>query len=65
MALKFILHLNLNLPVCRFIKTFTTMAKMREVVSVHIGQAGCQIGNACWELCMQVFVVILSKTQVF
>nr|NP_001187422.1 tubulin alpha-2 chain [Ictalurus punctatus]ADO28622.1 tubulin alpha-2 chain [Ictalurus punctatus] len=23
---------------------------MRETVSIHIGQAGCQIGNACWEL---------------
>jgi len=23
---------------------------MREVLSVHIGQAGLQIGNACWEL---------------
>uniref|UniRef100_A0AC35U8U5 Tubulin alpha chain n=1 Tax=Rhabditophanes sp. KR3021 TaxID=114890 RepID=A0AC35U8U5_9BILA len=23
---------------------------VREVVSIHIGQAGCQIGNACWEL---------------
>ena len=23
---------------------------MREVLSVHIGQAGVQIGNACWEL---------------
>lgn len=22
----------------------------REVVSVHVGQAGVQIGNACWEL---------------
>uniref|UniRef100_A0AC35U9V3 Tubulin alpha chain n=1 Tax=Rhabditophanes sp. KR3021 TaxID=114890 RepID=A0AC35U9V3_9BILA len=22
----------------------------REVISLHIGQAGCQIGNACWEL---------------
>jgi len=22
----------------------------REVVSIHIGQAGCQIGNSCWEL---------------
>ena len=22
----------------------------REVISVHVGQAGCQIGNACWEL---------------
>ncbi|EFO24986.1 tubulin alpha chain [Loa loa] len=24
--------------------------KMREVISVHIGQAGVQIGSACWEL---------------
>ena len=23
---------------------------MREVISVHVGQAGCQVGNACWEL---------------
>lgn len=23
---------------------------MREIISLHIGQAGCQIGNACWEL---------------
>ena len=23
---------------------------MREIVSVHIGQAGVQMGNACWEL---------------
>jgi len=23
---------------------------MREVISVHVGQAGCQLGNACWEL---------------
>ncbi|XP_049820171.1 tubulin alpha chain-like [Aethina tumida] len=22
----------------------------RECISIHIGQAGCQIGNACWEL---------------
>ena len=22
----------------------------REVISIHIGQAGGQIGNACWEL---------------
>ncbi|KAG2181055.1 hypothetical protein INT43_008637 [Umbelopsis isabellina] len=27
---------------------------MREVVSIHVGQAGVQIGNACWELyCME------------
>merc|ERR1711884_667535 len=24
--------------------------KMREVISIHVGQAGCQVGNACWEL---------------
>ena len=23
---------------------------VREVISIHIGQAGVQIGNACWEL---------------
>ena len=27
---------------------------MREVISLHVGQAGVQIGNACWELyCME------------
>lgn len=24
--------------------------RQREVVSLHVGQAGVQIGNACWEL---------------
>ena len=23
---------------------------MREVISIHVGQAGLQMGNACWEL---------------
>ncbi|KAL0083764.1 Tubulin/FtsZ, GTPase domain-containing protein, partial [Phycomyces blakesleeanus] len=23
---------------------------MREIISIHVGQAGVQIGNACWEL---------------
>ena len=23
---------------------------MREVISLHVGQAGVQIGNSCWEL---------------
>merc|ERR1712025_1527225 len=28
--------------------------KMRECISVHVGQAGVQMGNACWELyCME------------
>ena len=24
--------------------------KMREIISIHLGQAGIQAGNACWEL---------------
>merc|ERR1712172_107166 len=28
----------------------STLLTMRECISVHVGQAGCQIGNACWEL---------------
>ncbi|KAI7735418.1 hypothetical protein M8C21_033019 [Ambrosia artemisiifolia] len=24
--------------------------KMREIVSIHLGQAGIQVGNSCWEL---------------
>eukprot|EP00094_Tigriopus_californicus_P005998 TCALIF_05778-PA protein Name:"Similar to Tubulin alpha chain (Lepidoglyphus destructor)" AED:0.41 eAED:0.41 QI:0/0.2/0/0.83/0.6/0.66/6/0/435 len=31
-------------------RDFQFNLKMRECISVHIGQAGCQIGNACWEL---------------
>jgi len=23
---------------------------MREVISIHVGQAGVQVGSACWEL---------------
>nr|ABK21784.1 unknown [Picea sitchensis] len=22
---------------------------MREIISIHIGQAGIQVGNSCWE----------------
>merc|ERR1711902_400326 len=28
----------------------TRTVKMRECISIHVGQAGCQMGNACWEL---------------
>merc|ERR1712045_728303 len=28
----------------------TLAVKMRECISVHVGQAGVQMGNACWEL---------------
>ena len=31
----------------RFILCSFTLRKMREVISVHVGQAGVQIGNAC------------------
>ena len=27
-----------------------TTDKMREVISIHMGQGGVQCGNACWEL---------------
>ena len=30
---------------------------MREVLSIHIGQAGVQTGNACWELYCPVYVM--------
>ncbi|KAF7238960.1 Tubulin alpha chain [Varanus komodoensis] len=28
----------------------TANLEMRECISIHVGQAGVQIGNACWEL---------------
>ena len=30
--------------------SFRQTVNMREVISIHLGQAGVQIGNACWEL---------------
>ena len=35
------------------ITSLTLMSRsipQRECISVHVGQAGCQMGNACWEL---------------
>ncbi|XP_057316747.1 tubulin alpha-3 chain-like [Hydractinia symbiolongicarpus] len=29
---------------------FSLLYTLRECISVHVGQAGCQIGKACWEL---------------
>ncbi|KAG0485516.1 hypothetical protein HPP92_009595 [Vanilla planifolia] len=26
------------------------MAEVREIISIHIGQPGIQVGNSCWEL---------------
>ena len=31
-------------------KCFLTLIFQRECISVHVGQAGVQMGNACWEL---------------
>merc|ERR1711871_1542937 len=33
-----------------FIFCFSNAYTMREVISIHVGQAGIQVGNACWEL---------------
>ena len=30
--------------------TFAIIRFQRECISIHVGQAGVQIGNACWEL---------------
>merc|ERR1711970_794471 len=39
---------------CDFTDIFISTITMRECISVHVGQAGCQMGNACWELyCME------------
>merc|ERR1712177_63055 len=37
-------------PCHRPVHTVQPSAIMRECISVHVGQAGCQMGNACWEL---------------
>lgn len=29
---------------------FLALCVQRECISIHVGQAGVQIGNACWEL---------------
>ncbi|KAL6483486.1 hypothetical protein MHYP_G00083580 [Metynnis hypsauchen] len=33
-----------------FLPPYRLHPKMRECISIHVGQAGVQIGNACWEL---------------
>jgi hypothetical protein len=33
-----------------FLNSFFLLKIMRECISIHVGQAGVQIGNACWEL---------------
>ncbi|CDQ59454.1 unnamed protein product [Oncorhynchus mykiss] len=34
---------------CKLMSNFLN-SKQRECISIHVGQAGVQIGNACWEL---------------
>ncbi len=35
---------------------------MRECISIHVGQAGVQIGNACWELyCLEHGISVDGK----
>lgn len=37
---------------------------MRECISIHVGQAGAQIGNACWELyCLEHGILPDGKLQ--
>ena len=39
---------------------------MRECISVHIGQAGIQVGNACWELyCLEHGIQVRSPRILF
>ena len=35
---------------CESISVLCNPVSQREVISIHVGQAGVQIGNACWEL---------------
>merc|ERR1712232_821353 len=44
-----VLEQTLQAPPASFVRTHKP-SNMREAISIHIGQGGCQIGNACWEL---------------
>lgn len=38
---------------------------MREVISIHVGQAGVQVGAACWELfCLEHGTIISSLKNI-
>merc|ERR1711890_23045 len=46
--------LRLTVSLHSLLHFFLLLATMRECLSVHVGQAGVQMGNACWELyCME------------
>lgn len=39
---------------------------MRECISIHIGQAGIQVGNACWELyCLEHGIQVTNLNTFF
>ena len=35
---------------CKYVNSLLPFFFQREAISIHVGQAGVQIGNACWEL---------------
>ncbi|CAM66427.1 alpha tubulin [Leishmania infantum JPCM5] len=37
-------------PLNRLLTPLSSFSAMREAICIHIGQAGCQVGNTCWEL---------------
>ena len=52
LLLTLFLHSRFSFLHTRSIRLYLT--KMREVISIHVGQAGVQMGNSCWELyCME------------
>ena len=47
-------HICATLYIPAFSSFLIDLGNMRECLSVHVGQAGVQMGNACWELyCME------------
>ena len=52
---RFILSLGISISIYLSISNLSIIWSnlfflQRECISVHVGQAGCQMGNACWEL---------------
>lgn len=41
---------------------FFSVTAMREVISVHVGQAGVQIGNACCELSWYLRTILYQQS---
>lgn len=49
-AYKYVLHNCTSVDCFLEMQIYWLLQLQREVISVHVGQAGVQIGNACWEL---------------